>query len=394
MDALSIIIPAYNEEDAIEGVLKSCLAAREPLCRQAGFSWVEIIAVNDGSRDRTRELIGRFSEVKLQSHPVNKGYGAALMTGFQAARGDFLAFLDADGTCDPLAIAELHRVLKAQGADLCIGNRLHPQSRMPKIRELGNRFYAQLISQLSGVTVSDTASGMRLFKRDLLPILYSLPTGLHFTPAMTARAVCMGAKISETPIPYSARQGQSKLNVIIDGVRFLRVILSIIFAYYPLKIFGPLGILFGFIALVYGAGPVSYYLEHRRLEEDMIYRLLTILTLTVCGLITLAFGLVAQKAAQISLRRSSGWLDKPWVGIGAVALGFAFGLWGVLLNSKTILEYVSSGRITIHWIYVLSGGLAVISGTVLACFGITLGLVGHLQPMEQNRFAGVTKRNN
>lgn len=381
---LSIVIPAYNEEGAISDILDKCLAARQPLCRQTGLSFIEIIAVDDGSRDRTRELIGRFSEAKLLRHPANRGYGAALMTGFGSARGDYLAFLDADGTCDPLAFAELYRALRDQEADICIGNRLHALSRMPKIRELGNRFYAQLITRLTGVVVADTASGMRLFKRELLPRLAPLPAGLHFTPAMTARAACIGAKIVEVPIPYAERQGQSKLRVVADGLRFLRVILGIIFAYYPLRIFAPAGLSFGFIALAYGVGPVSYYLLHRRLEEDMIYRLLTITTLTVCGLITLAFGLVAQKVAHISLRRSSGWLDKLAVRSASLLLGVGLGIGGVLLNSKTILEYVSSGRITIHWIYVLTGGLAVISGTVLACFGVTLGLLGHLHPGEQS----------
>jgi glycosyltransferase involved in cell wall biosynthesis len=379
MATLSIVIPAYNEEDAIEAILTQCLAAREPICRATGLSAVEVIAVDDGSRDRTRELAGKFGEAKLISHPVNRGYGAALMTGFDGASGDYLGFLDADGTCDPLAFIDLFKALVAAKADMSVGNRLHPGSKMPKIREAGNRFYAGIISWLTGVTVHDSASGMRIFSRGLLARLRPLPTGLHFTPAMTARAACMGSRIVETPIPYADRQGQSKLNVVADGLRFLSVILGIIFAYFPLRLFGPLGISFGLVALAYGAWPIRYYWDHHALLlPDMIPRLLTVVTLTVCGLTALAFGLLAQRLSDIALRRPPGLLDSPALRLGALASGGALILGGIALNSRTIVEYATTGTIQAPWVYVLVGGLCVISGTVLVCFGVTLGIVNHL----------------
>jgi glycosyltransferase involved in cell wall biosynthesis len=377
--SLSIVIPAYNEEDAIEEILSRCLEAIPKLRQEAGLSSVEVIAVDDGSRDKTRELASKFKDAKLVVHAVNRGYGRALMTGFEAASGDYLSFLDADGTCDPLAFIGLCQALESKGADMAVGNRLHGKSEMPLIREIGNRFYAGVISWLSGVSVADTASGMRVFKKELLPRLSPLPSGLHFTPAMTARAACMGAKIVEVPIPYAERQGQSKLNVIADGLRFLNVILGIIFAYYPLRIFGPMGLAFLLVALGYGIWPVTFYLEHRYLlDAEMIYRLLTIMTLSVCGLIALAFGLIAQKASDIATRRPANWLDEPGLRYGAIAAGILLGLGGVVLNTRTIVEYATTRHIQTPWIYVLTGGLCVISGTVLSAFGITLGLVAHL----------------
>jgi glycosyltransferase involved in cell wall biosynthesis len=376
---LSIIIPAYNEEDAIEAILTQCLAARQPLKAAAGLSDVEVIAVDDGSRDRTRELASKFKEAKLLVHPRNRGYGAALMTGFEGATGDYLSFLDADGTCDPLAFADLFKALKAGDADMAVGNRIHAASKMPRIRELGNRFYACVISRLTGACVNDSASGMRLFKRAMLPKLKPLPTGLHFTPAMTARAACMGAKIVETPIPYADRQGQSKLNVVADGLRFLSVILGIIFAYFPLRFFGPLGLFFLVTALAYGLGPVSYYLRHRELLlPDMTYRLLTVTTLSICGLLSAAFGLLAQRLSDIALGRDPGWLDHPALRLGALGAGGGLIVSGILLNSRTIVEYATTRTIQTPWVYVLVGGLFVISGTALACFGVTLGIVNHL----------------
>jgi len=375
---LSIVIPAYNEESAIADILRRALDAREPLCRAAGLEAVEIVVVDDGSRDRTREIAAAFGQARLVVHPVNKGYGAALMTGFKAASGGLLAFLDADGTCDPLAFAGLHRALSAAGADMAVGNRMTADSRMPAVRRLGNLFYAAVISWLSGVRVSDSASGMRLFRRELLGRLEPLPTGLHFTPAMSARAACLGARIVEAPIPYAERQGRSKLNVVKDGVRFLRVILGVIFAIYPLRIFGPIAALCALLAAGYGAGPVAYYLSFHRLEEDMIYRLLTILTLGACSLTALCFGLVAQSLSDMATGRSNRWLERAAWSRSAAAAGGLLGGGGILLNSRTIMEYAAHGRITTHWVYVLTGGLAVICGMVLFSFGVTMGLARHL----------------
>ena len=377
MAMLSIVIPAYDEEEAIASILERCLAAREAIREKTGLA-VEVVAVDDGSGDRTREIAARYPEARLVVHPKNRGYGAALMTGFESAKGELLGFLDADGTCDPEAFIDLCSALSAEGADLAIGNRLHPGSRMPITREAGNRLFAFILSTLTGVDVKDTASGMRVFKRNLLPRLAPLPTGLHFTPAMTARAACLRARIVEVPIPYAERRGRSKLNILEDGFRFLRVILGTVFAYYPLKVFGPMGVFFGALALSYSLHPVSYYLRQHALKEDMIYRLLTILTLTVCGLVVLAFGIVAQKASDIATRRPRGLREDPWLEAASMAIGAATALGGVLLNSRTLLQYLSSGRITLHWAYVLTGALAVISGTVLFCFGVTLAIVSHL----------------
>jgi len=380
MDAdktLALVIPAYNEEAAIADIVKRCLDAREVIRRETGLEAVEVVVVDDGSRDRTREIAASFPAARLVVHPDNRGYGAALMTGFAATSAGLLAFLDADGTCSPLAFADLYRALIRERADLVVGDRLHPGSQMPAVRRLGNRFYAFVISKLSGVPVHDSASGMRLFRRELVARLAPLPTGLHFTPAMTARAACLGARIAEVPIPYAERQGRSKLNVVADGVRFLRVILEVIFAVFPLRFFGPIGGFFALVALAYGIGPVAYYAAHGRLEETVIYRLLGIVTLSACSLTALCFGLIAQRISDRVTGRTSRWLW-PALPKAAVAAGCGLGLIGIGLDSGTIMEYVRSGQVKTHWIYILTGALPIIAGMVLFCFGITLGLVRHL----------------
>lgn len=381
-EKLSIVIPAYNEEDSVDEILKRCLDARAVLIKNSGLSGVEVLLVDDGSKDKTLEKARRWTEAKVVVHEKNKGYGAALMTGFRASSGDLLSFLDADGTCDPLAFEGLIKALRDAKADMAVGARLHSGSEMPFVRTVGNRLYAALIRALTGVKLTDTASGMRVFKRALLPRLAPLPTGLHFTPAMTARVACMGGVFVEHPIPYSERVGQSKLSVVRDGVRFLRVILGTVFAYFPLRVFGPLAALCLLAAAGLGLLPVRTWLAGAGISEWMIYRLLTVLTLGTCGAVFAAVGLLAQKASNAALGRPTSWVDSPCIRESAAALGVLAWLLGVGVNWPTVVEYATTGHITRHWAWVLLGSLAVICGTVLISLSIALGAFAHFPVRE------------
>ena len=109
----------------------------------------------------------------------------------------------------------------------------------------------------------------------------------------------------------------------------------------------------------------------------MIYRLLTVLTLSVCGAIFAAIGLLAQKASNAALRRPASWLDRPSVREAAGVAGGALWLAGVGVNWPTVVEYATTGHITRHWGWVLLGALAVICGTVLVSLSIALGAFAH-----------------
>ena len=109
MSVLSVVIPAYNEEQGIAEIIDRVLAIRSDL-PEVGVTDLEVIVVDDGSRDKTAEIAGQYEQVCLLRHKVNQGYGAALKTGFGRARGDLLAFLDADGTYPPERFPDLCRV--------------------------------------------------------------------------------------------------------------------------------------------------------------------------------------------------------------------------------------------------------------------------------------------
>ncbi len=97
---LSIVIPAYNEEDAIGDIVDRCISEKSNIIKKTPVEGIEIIVVNDGSKDKTGEIIKGYSkEVKLITFERNRGYGAALKAGFEEASGDLVSFLDADGLC-------------------------------------------------------------------------------------------------------------------------------------------------------------------------------------------------------------------------------------------------------------------------------------------------------
>ncbi len=376
---LSIVIPAYNEEKAIGAIVERCLAARDYIKDGTGITDVEIIVVNDGSADRTADVGQQFPEITLISYPVNKGYGAALKTGFAAAKGDLVSFLDADGTCDPRFFRDLALAMERGRADISIGSRLNPQSKMPVTRLIGNILYALLLGALSNRSVTDTASGMRVIRRSSLPRIFPLPDGMHFTPAMSAKALFdEELAIVETPMPYHERVGASKLRVLSDGVRFLRSIVECALIYRPGRLFSLLALPFLAVAVLFSVHPVEVYLRERALEEWMIYRLITVLMCYLVVAMLLSASVLSERFVAVTrgTRRVPGFTfglahrfitPTALVVIGALLLAVASAL-----NFQVARQYLSTGTIQEHWSRVLVGGFLVSAAVHL---GVTAALL-------------------
>lgn len=391
---LSIVIPAYNEEEAIAAIIERTLAARESICAVANLSEVDVIVVSDGSGDRTAEIAGRYGDIRLIAYEKNRGYGAAIKTGFEAACGDLLAFLDADGTCDPLFFGPLCRALETYQSDIAIGARLGPGSEMPPVRRLGNRVYAGLLKISGARSVTDSASGMRVMRRSALERLYPLPDGMHFTPAMSSIALFDPAlSIVEVPMRYAERVGESKLSVARDGVRFLQTIMDTAFSYRPLRFFGVVGVALLIFVLAYGLYPLAYYMQERRIEQWMFYRLSAVAVAITAGFNLVLVGLLAQQAVSLihedfeiesRLRR---FVDRV-LSQQLLAWGVLSFSVGVAINAPAIRSYLTSGRVTAHWIYILVGGLLVLLGVQCVSFGVlarTLGILAFRRRFLQTR---------
>jgi glycosyltransferase involved in cell wall biosynthesis len=242
MTTLSVIIPAYNEENGIAEIAGRVLSVRDEL-KNVGVADLELLVVDDCSGDRTAEIVGQIEGVRLVRHEQNKGYGAALKTGFSKANGELIGFLDADGTYPPEFFPQLcEKALN--GNELVIGSRMSgSESKMPLTRRIGNLFFATLLTLIGRQKVSDSASGMRVFKREILERIYPLPDGLNLTPVMSTRAVHEGIQMVEVPIPYDERVGSSKLSVVRDGSIFLQSMVWTVLTYNPVRIFGILGLI-------------------------------------------------------------------------------------------------------------------------------------------------------
>jgi len=354
---LLIAIPALNEEGSIQQIIERCLDARQEIIETSPVTQVDITVVSDGSTDRTVELASRFSDrVTLIVFPKNRGYGAAIKEAWAQSNADLLGFLDADGTCEPRFFSPLINALKTHEADIALGCRLNVNTKMPWLRRVGNRLFASTLSLLSSSTLRDTASGMRVLRRTCLPALLPLPDGLHFTPAMSARAVLSDrTKIVEIDMPYHEREGESKLHPAKDGVRFLRAILDAALLYQPARPLAILGLLWLSLAVALMLTPTAYYLRHHAVQEWMIYRfVVSHLAGTLAGLLLCASYLTGRMVA-ISLREGestrrnrnlldwffSTWL--PWLVPLILLLG------GGLLVLPSFLELVRTGSTYEHW---------------------------------------------
>lgn len=373
----SIIIPAYNEEQSIKSIIERTEKARSHIIRDAFVDEVEIIVVDDGSMDKTKEFAQQYQGIKLISYEKNKGYGAAIKLGFERAQGDILGFLDADGTCDPLFFSTLINSLIKNESDIAIGSRLGPESRMPKIRRLGNNVYVKIINFLGNVKITDSASGMRVLKRKALVDLYPLPDGLHFTPAMSCKALMDGKlKIIEEPMEYKEREGKSKLSVIKDGQQFLKTIIEISLYYKPLKLFSLIGSLLIIVALIYAIHPVMYYLAYHRIEEIFIYRLISIVVFSLIGINFVLFGFFVQNFLCIIYNKpdihdnvSNKFLKILLYPYNLIRMGAFISILGIVLNWQTVYQYFTTGKIFLHWIYVLTGGFLLMIGMEIFTFG-------------------------
>lgn len=380
-DSLTIVIPALNEEDAIAGTISRCLDARQRIKEAAGLGEVEIIVVSDGSTDRTPEIAQGFDEVQVIVFPQNRGYGAAIKEGWRRGKGTLVGFLDADGTCDPDYFAEMCGIAVEESADIVLGSRLGPESKMPRIRRLGNRIYAFLLGFLCGRQVTDTASGMRVVRRKSLKHLYPLPDGLHFTPSMSARALMNNLRVIEIPMRYEERIGASKLSVLRDGVRFLQTIVTGVLCYRPEKFFLMAFGLCALLILLLAAYPVEFYFANGRLEEWMIYRFVVCYLLGSLGLLLLLATALANRMAYFSRRRSDANTFWPTL-VAMLFRGPALGVILTLLLAVSvfflwpgIVQYVTTGQVSLHWSRLLAGAFSLFSLLETLVFAVLLKVV-------------------
>ena len=388
MSTLSVVIPAYNEEDGIAAIVERVLAVREPLAA-VGMD-LELIVVDDGSGDRTAEITRCYDGVTLVCHGQNAGYGAALKTGFARARGEWLGFLDADGTYPPEHFPQLCQAALEQEADLVIGSRMAgADSQMPAVRRVGNILWSVLVSLLGNHRVGDPASGMRVLRREALTRLYPLPDGLNFTPVMSTRAIHEGLNMVEVAIPYRERVGHSKLSVVGDGTRFLHSIVWTALSYNPVRILGAIGLAAMMLSVLVAASLVTVRLRGAStLSPWGVFSLFTGMVLGVTGVSIFALGATFNYLVSLFHRRPvrQGLFGRPmftpsldrhfgWMGILAT-------LTGTVLAAVKLHQSLQGWPIANLWVYLVASAMLVLVGLQLAIFWLIMRVLDELSQRE------------
>jgi glycosyltransferase involved in cell wall biosynthesis len=386
---LSVVIPALNEQDGIADILQRILAIQEAL-RRIGITGLEVIVVDDGSSDATGIIVQAIPWVRLISHSANRGYGAAIKTGFVQSSGELLAFLDADSTYPPEQIVKLCEVAIREDADLVIGSRRSgAESHMPFVRRIGNLIWSSLLSLIGDSRVEDPASGMRILRRNCLQQLYPLPNGLNFTPVMSTRALHEGLKVIEVPVPYRERSGQSKLSVVRDGMRFLKTILWTALQYNPARILELAG--FGALAI---AGLIGFLLILARLEGITVLGPLSVFGVFTC--LILAVGGVSIFSLGISFNYLVALFHKrPIRQVNLIAkivghsperyfgwAGLLLGAGGMTLGAASLVLGLRGWEITRLWLWQLGSALFLLVGVQCILFWMLIRVMDTLNERE------------
>lgn len=275
----SVVIPAYNEEGAI---LDTISQLNDTLNTEMPH---EIVVVNDGSTDRTGEILTQntFQNVSVVHHGHNKGYGASLKTGIRHSKYPIVVITDADGTYPNHRILELVGELQNNG--MVVGARVGKNVRIPLIRRPAKWCINQLANYLSGVKIPDLNSGLRIFdKETLLKYIHILPNGFSFTTTISLAMLTCGEDVKYVPIEYSARIGKSKIRPIRDTLNFIQLIIRTVLLFDPLRVFLPLF----FLLLLSSAGVFfySWFYMSRILDT-------TVTILAMSAIQMLAIGMIA-----------------------------------------------------------------------------------------------------
>jgi glycosyltransferase involved in cell wall biosynthesis len=233
---VSVVVPAFNEEEAVGLVLDEIIAVMEPL-----HIPYELIVVDDGSTDSTRAICASRPQVKVLSHLFNRGNGAARTTGVKAARGRYVIMTDADGTYPISAFPEM--LAKLAHSDMIIGARDREMGTMRLLRSAAKEFIKALASYMTQTKIPDLNSGLRAMKRELvLEFLPILPTTHSWVSTITMAFLSSGYTVEWMPIAYYKRIGRSTFHPISDTYNYLMLVVRTIMYFNPLRVFLPLSL--------------------------------------------------------------------------------------------------------------------------------------------------------
>ncbi len=220
--AISVIIPAYNEEKSIGLVIEQTTQALDSL--QVPY---EIIVVDDGSSDNTSRVASKYKTTVI-TYPQNRGKGYALRQGFEQAQGEIIVTIDSDGTHKPKEIPDLVTPLY-NGTDIVAGSRFlgTDNDSTTQLNRIGNYIFNTTITALTGKRITDSQTGFRAIKKQVLDKMNLNSTGFEIESEITVKGLKNGFKFQEKPITTEKRRyNLSRVKILRDGQRIFKTIIK------------------------------------------------------------------------------------------------------------------------------------------------------------------------
>jgi len=329
----TIIIPAYNEEKGLP-----CVVNRLNTVLDSDF---EIIVVDDGSSDKTREIALNLN-CRLIAHPHNQGKGAAMRTGIEYARGLYVIFIDADNTYPVEVIPEIFDTLK--NYDIVVGRR-DLSRHNHAVNRLGNWFFSKLMQFLYKSNITDPLSGLYGISKSCLEKISLQSSGFEVETELAIKAANMNLKTHQIDIDYNKRVGQSKLKPFLDGLRILRLIFSLLILYKPTHLFVVPGVLIFFLStlaiFILHMSPISLIDLKMSYYTLILFCMLNLASvhITVFG-ITTKIHTIINKYSKPDITNKI--FMKPKVSTILFLIGFLLFLTGIYLSILIILEWINT----------------------------------------------------
>jgi glycosyltransferase involved in cell wall biosynthesis len=366
---ISVVIPCLNEEAAVGAVVDQAWKGIERSGRSG-----EVIVIDNGSTDRSAELASKAGATVV--FEPRRGYGRAYLTGIAHARGEFVVMADADGTYPLAELGAFVDELEA-GRDLVLGSRfkgrIHAGAMPWSHRWIGNPILTGLLNRLFGIRVSDAHCGMRAARRSALDRLDLHSTGMEFASEMVFKASRRKLAVSEVPIDYFPRAGESKLSRFSDAWRHVRFMLL----YSPSWLYflpGAILLLLGLAGmLVLASGPVNVFGR-----PWQIHTMLAFVALTLIGAQIVQLGLFARTYALTHFDEQDALLERLRRRIH-LEHGLLLGLFIALAGAGALLA------VFIRW---ASGGFGALADEYPTALGVTLVGLG-LQTIFSSFFIGL-----
>jgi glycosyltransferase involved in cell wall biosynthesis len=282
---LTVLIPAFNEQEGIAPTLTSLFA--EPRLRGA-----RVIVIDDGSSDKTAEVAAKFDNVEVLRHKNNQGYGAGIKTGTRHAETTWVAWFDADGQHRPQDLADMLEVAKREHYDAVFGNR-QAGSAVVKSRVAGKKVLGIVANSVADQKIPDINCGLRVFRRELLAAyLPLLPDGFSASTTTTLLFIKRNRHFTFHPVVTPPRVGTSTVKQVRDGMRTLHLMMRILFLFSAFKTFAIVAGFFLILGVGYGTTIAVMHGQGFPVLAEL---------LSIVGVIMFCFGIVSDQISALRI---------------------------------------------------------------------------------------------